>query len=196
MARACGPFRPEERAAFAAGRKKLHDSYKNHELRKRHLQVLLHHLAGETNQEIRERFRMRSDRTVPNILKRPEVRAEIDKILAQQRERLVHGEFGVSTMAKANAIAAANTIFNQANGTTEGVSHRDARQAAELTLKLSGDLVEKKVNEHVHRLIQNFTTEELEAWVSGKGVPARVREQFKVLGIDVEQRSIIDVTPR
>lgn len=148
-----------------------------------HMQIILAKLAGYTIKQIAERMKYTA-KSIEFILRQPKIRAEINAIVAAQRERIVSGDFGVLSMAKANAERMAKTIIDQATGDAPDVKPGDRRRAAEIGLKLSGDLVEKKISEHVHKLVGELTTEEMETFLARGEMPDRLRRHFEVLGIE------------
>lgn len=154
----------------------------------RYLQIAFCALSGMTETSIQHMFGYKLRETITKILRRPEVKAEMEKIIAAQRQKLINGEFGVQAMMKAKAVAMAQTIADQATYASEGVKHREALKAAELGLKLSGDFVKKTVHEHLFGLIKGFTDEELETYRTHKRWPARFADSLRALGV-------IDVTP-
>ncbi len=161
------------------------EARKGGELPQKHLRMLLLSLGGADWDEIALQLHIKTRKHVGRVLRSPAVVAERDKIVNTQRERTIAGEFGVQAMAKAHAEAAAKVLIGQALGnTTIPIAHADQRRAAVDVLKLSGDMQEKKVTEHVHRLIKDFTTEELQTWLSGRGMPKRIADQLRVLGIE------------
>ena len=146
----------------------------------RHLQVLVLD-RGATANEIAAQLRFCSRDTVGRILRRADVRAERERIVAAQRERLIAGDFGVAATARAAAPKAIQVVTEQVTDPT--IKPGDRRKAAELTLKVAGELQSKTVHEHVHRLIGELTLDELEEYQRTRRLPQRVRDSLGRLGV-------------
>jgi hypothetical protein len=116
-------------------------------------------------------------------LKHPAVKRIIELVRQEQLERVLRGEYGVAAQAKAAAPAVmehvaelAGGVKDKASGERKGRARRDADalRAAELTLTVSGDKVERKQILHAH-LFEQMSDEELEALATRAEWPERFR---------------------
>ena len=146
----------------------------------RHHQVLMYHLMGLEPKEIAEAVGLTNIR-VSRILNQPHILAAIRKVEAMQLERIVSGEFGVQAAARANAGKAMSRIINEVDNADAKPAER--LKASELNLKLSGDLVDKRVNMHLHTIVKGFSDDELREFVQHKKWPERVRPLIEKLGL-------------
>jgi len=116
-------------------------------------------------------------------LRHPAVKRIIELVRQEQLERVMRGEYGVAAQAKAAAPAVmehvtelAGGVKDKATGERTGRARRDADalRAAELTLTVSGDKVERKQILHAH-LFEQMSDEELERLATTAEWPERFR---------------------
>jgi len=160
-------------------------------LTRRHMRIVLLHLAGHTDEEIAKQVGLSNRDVVSRIRRSPNCQKELDRILMAQRERIIAGEFGVQAMAKAAAPAAMRGVIAQATGQdADGnavlVRAGDQRRAAELTLKMAVELMTKTVHEHVLTLIRGLSDDELREVQAHRRWPARIRDHLTKLGVPIE----------
>jgi hypothetical protein len=107
---------------------------------------------------------------VKRVLEQPEVVRLIEVIRQAQLDRVLQGTWGVHAQAKAAAplvfehvTELAGARKDRATGERIGRARRDADaiRAAELTLTVSGDKVERKAMLHLH-VLEEFSETELE----------------------------------
>ena len=116
-------------------------------------------------------------------LKHPAVLRIIELVREAQLERVMRGEYGVAAQAKAAAPAVmehvtelAGAVKDKATGERKGRARRDsdALRAAELTLTVSGDKMERKAVAHFH-IFEQMSDAELESLAVSGVFPERFR---------------------
>lgn len=147
----------------------------------RHHQVLVYYLMGLEPMEIARAVGYKHARKIHKVLALPHMKAAIRKVEEMQLERIVSGEFGVHAAAKANAGRAMKRIIDEVDNAD--AAPRERLKASELNLKISGDLVDKKVHAHLHTLVKGFTDDELRDFVQHKRWPERLRPLVEKLGL-------------
>jgi hypothetical protein len=174
----------ERRAAAEALARDLADAPL--EAVKRHLQpreweIAGLHLGGWSYAQIAAELGYSQAAWVRKVVQRPTVQRFIELVRQHQLERILSGTFGVAAQARAAApkvfehvveLAGAKT---QADGSRVGRAHRDADtlRAASLVLGVSGDLVERRTDLHVHAWLEQLSDSELETYAASGVVPAR-----------------------
>lgn len=144
--------------------------------------VAVMHLGGYDLTETARALGYATVNAVTRVLQQPAVQQLIARIREAQLERVLQGNYGVAAAAK----AAAPTVMEHvtelaggkkaADGTRAGRARRDADalRAAELTLTVSGDKVERKATLHLH-VLEEMSEAELEALAAGGVWPERYR---------------------
>lgn len=145
--------------------------------------VAMLHLGGYDASSIARAIGYGDQRAAQKALKHPAVLRIIELVRAAQLERVLSGEYGVQAQAKAAAPAVmehvtelAGGVKDKATGERRGRARRDsdALRAAELTLTVSGDKVERKAVLHAHIFAQ-MSEEELESLAVSGEWPERFR---------------------
>jgi hypothetical protein len=143
--------------------------------------VSVMHLGGYGLAEIARALGYATVNGVKRVLEQPEVVRLIEVIRQAQLDRVLQGTWGVQAQAKAAAplvfehvTELAGARKDRATGERIGRARRDADaiRAAELTLTVSGDKVERKAMLHLH-LLEELSEAELEALASRGEWPAR-----------------------
>jgi hypothetical protein len=145
--------------------------------------VALLHLGGYDLPQIARALGYANHTGAQKALKHPAVQRVIQLVREAQVERVLRGEYGVAATAKAAApeimahvTELAGARKDPATGERRGRARRDADalRAAELTLTVSGDKVERKALLHLH-VLEEMSEAELEA-LAGRGEwPERYR---------------------
>jgi hypothetical protein len=134
------------------------------------------HLGGYGVTEIARGLGYATVDGVNRVLAQPAVGRLIELIRRAQLERVLQGAYGVAATAKAAApevmahvTELAGARKDRATGERVGRARRDADalRAAELTLTVSGDKVERKAVAHFH-MLEEMSEAELEA-LAGRG---------------------------
>jgi hypothetical protein len=145
--------------------------------------VAMLHLGGYDTTSIARCIGYTVEKNARKALQHPAVRRIIELVRAEQLERVMRGEYGVAAQAKAAAPAVmehvaelAGGVKDKATGERKGRARRDsdALRAAELTLTVSGDKVERKQVLHAH-LFEQMSDEELERLATVAEWPERFR---------------------
>jgi hypothetical protein len=140
--------------------------------------VAMCHLAGYDAAAIARVVRYTHAETAKRALRHPAVQRLVEVIRRAQVDRVVAGEYGVQAQAKAAAPAVMEHVTELAGGkpARAGRAKRDADalRAAELTLTISGDKVERKAHLHLH-VLEEMSEAELEALAAGGVWPERYR---------------------
>jgi hypothetical protein len=143
--------------------------------------VAMLHLGGYDAASIARCIGYAAEKNARKALKHPAVLRIIELVRAEQLERVMRGEYGVQAQAKAAAPAVmehvaelAGGMKDKATGERKGRARRDsdALRAAELTLTVSGDKVERKAVLHAH-LFEQMSDEELERLAANAEWPER-----------------------
>jgi DNA-binding CsgD family transcriptional regulator len=153
-------------------------------LTRRHMRIVLLHLAGHTDEEIAKQVGLANRDVVSRIRRGHPCQKELDRIIMAQRERIIAGEFGVQAQAKAASPKAMKVVTDQLGD--PNVKPGDQRKAAELTLKMAGELMTKTVHEHVLTLIRGLSDEELREVQAHRRWPTRIRDHLTKLGVPIE----------
>jgi hypothetical protein len=141
------------------------------------------HLGGYDAEAIARCIGYGDGKRVFKVLKHPACKRIIELVRCEQLERVMRGEYGVAAQAKAAAPAVmehvtelAGGVKDKATGERRGRARRDsdALRAAELTLTVSGDKVERKQILHAH-LFEQMSDAELEALAVHGEVPERLK---------------------
>jgi hypothetical protein len=145
--------------------------------------VALLHLGGYDLPQIARALGYANHTGAQKAMKHPAVQRVIQLVREAQVERVLRGEYGVAATAKAAApeimahvTELAGARKDPATGERRGRARRDADalRAAELTLTVSGDKVERKALLHLH-VLEEMSEAELEA-LAGRGEwPERYR---------------------
>jgi hypothetical protein len=141
------------------------------------------HLGGYGVTEIAQALGYATVDGVTRVLKQPEVVRLIELVRRAQLERVLQGTYGVAAQAKAAAplvmehvVELAGARKDRATGERVGRARRDADalRAAELTLTVSGDKVERKALLHLH-VLDEMSDAELEAYAERGEWPERYK---------------------
>lgn len=145
--------------------------------------VAMLHLGGYDAQSIARCIGYTNQRAAVKALKHPAVTRIVELVREAQLERVMRGEYGVAAQAKAAAPAVmehvtelAGGVKDRATGERKGRARRDsdALRAAELTLTVSGDKVERKINATFH-IFEQMSDAELESLAVTGAFPERFR---------------------
>jgi hypothetical protein len=145
--------------------------------------VAMLHLGGYDAESIARCIGYSHGKKVFKVLKHPACKRIVELVRQEQLERVMRGEYGVAAQAKAAAPAVmehvaelAGGVKDKATGERRGRARRDADalRAAELTLTVSGDKVERKQILHAH-LFEQMSDEELEVLATRAEWPERFR---------------------
>jgi hypothetical protein len=144
--------------------------------------VALLHLGGYELPAIARALGYANHTGPQKALKHPAVQRVIQLVREAQVARVLAGEYGVAAQAKAAAPAVMEHVTElaggkkAADGTRAGRARRDADalRAAELTLTVSGDKVERKATLHLH-VLEEMSEAELEALAADGQWPERYR---------------------
>lgn len=145
--------------------------------------VAMLHLGGYDTSSIARALGYSEHKNAAKALRHPAVQRIIELVRAAQLERVMSGEYGVQAQAKAAAPAVmehvtelAGGVKDKATGERKGRARRDsdALRAAELTLTVSGDKIERKAVMHAHIFAQ-MSEGELEALAVSGEWPERFR---------------------
>jgi len=145
--------------------------------------VAMLHLGGYDASSIARAIGYTDQRAAAKALKHPAVTRIIALVREAQLERVLRGEYGVAAQAKAAAPAVmehvaelAGGMKDKATGERKGRARRDsdALRAAELTLTVSGDKMERKAVAHFH-IFEQMSDEELESLAMTGAFPERFR---------------------
>jgi hypothetical protein len=145
--------------------------------------VAIMHLGGYGVTEIARGLGYATVDGVNRVLKQPAVVRLIEVIRRAQLERVLQGTYGVAATAKAAAplvmehvVELAGAKKDRGTGERVGRARRDADalRAAELTLTVSGDKVERKAVAHLH-ILEEMSERELEALAETGAWPERYR---------------------
>ena len=145
--------------------------------------VAMLHLGGYDAASIARCIGYAAEKNARKALKHPAVLRIVELVRGEQLERVMRGEYGVQAQAKAAAPAVmehvtelAGGVKDKATGERKGRARRDADalRAAELTLTVSGDKVERKAVLHAH-LFEQMSDAELEALAARSEWPERFR---------------------
>jgi hypothetical protein len=159
---------------------------------RRHLEVCMMYLAGLPYEVIREVLCYTARSAIVKVLRRPECAKLIDDVRREQLNHVIRGEFGVRAAAKAAAPMIIKRVIEKAGG-NEGPDGKpvgmaakdaDALRAADLSLTISGDKVERSEQLHTHVLLGQMTPEELRAYADHGVWPKRLEH----IGRQIEQR--------
>jgi hypothetical protein len=143
--------------------------------------VAMLHLGGYDATSIARCIGYGDQRAAAKALRHPAVLRIIELVRNEQLERVMRGEYGVQAQAKAAAPAVmehvaelAGGMKDKATGERKGRARRDsdALRAAELTLTVSGDKVERKAVLHAH-LFEQMSDDELERLAANAEWPER-----------------------
>jgi hypothetical protein len=145
--------------------------------------VAMLHLGGYDASSIARAIGYGDQRAATGALKHPAVTRIIALVREAQLERVMRGEYGVAAQAKAAAPAVmehvtelAGAVKDKATGERKGRARRDsdALRAAELTLTVSGDKMERKAVAHFH-IFEQMSDDELESLAVSGEYPERFR---------------------
>jgi hypothetical protein len=145
--------------------------------------VAMLHLGGYDATSIARAIGYGDQRAAAKALKHPAVTRIIALVREAQLERVMRGEYGVQAQAKAAAPAVMEHVAelaggrkDKATGERKGRAWRDsdALRAAELTLTVSGDKVERKASVTFH-IFEQMSDAELESLAVTGAFPERFR---------------------
>jgi len=145
--------------------------------------VAMLHLGGYDAASIARAIGYAKPGGAAQALKHPAVLRIIELVREAQLERVMRGEYGVAAQAKAAAPAVmehvtelAGAVKDKATGERRGRARRDsdALRAAELTLTVSGDKMERKAVAHFH-IFEQMSDAELESLAVTGVFPERFR---------------------
>jgi hypothetical protein len=144
--------------------------------------VAMLHLGGYDVAAIARTIGYTSVASAQRALKHAAVQRLIALVREAQLARVLQGEYGVAAQAKAAAPAVMEHVTElagakkAADGTRAGRARRDADalRAAELTLTVSGDKVERKALLHLH-VLEEMSEAELEDLAARGTWPERYR---------------------
>jgi hypothetical protein len=145
--------------------------------------VAMLHLGGYDTTAIARGIGYSDPKNAAKALKHPAVVRIIQLVREAQLERVMRGEYGVQAQAKAAAPVVmehvtelAGGVKDKATGERRGRARRDsdALRAAELTLTVSGDKIERKAVLHAH-IFEQMSEEELESLAMTGDWPERFR---------------------
>jgi hypothetical protein len=149
----------------------------------RYWTAAIYHVGGYSAVEIARVLGYAQVDGAMRVLKHPVVVRVIGLLREAQMQRVLRGEFGVAATAKAAApqvmqhvVELAGAQKDAATGERVGRAKRDADalRAAELTLTVSGDKVERKAMLHLH-VLEEMSEAELEALAADGQWPERYR---------------------
>jgi hypothetical protein len=144
--------------------------------------VAMCHLAGYSIPDIARAVGYTHAQTAKKAVQHPAVQRLIELIRRAQVERVLQGDYGVQAQAKAAAPVVMEHVTALAGGRKGADGERvgrakrdaDALRAAELTLTVSGDKVERKALLHLH-VLEEMSDAELEAYAERGEWPERYR---------------------
>lgn len=145
--------------------------------------VAMLHLGGYDTAAIARAIGYTNRAAAVKALRHPAVTRIIELVRSAQLERVMRGEYGVAAQAKAAAPAVmehvaelAGGMKDKATGERRGRARRDsdALRAAELTLTVSGDKVERKASVTFH-IFEQMSDAELESLAVTGAFPERFR---------------------
>jgi hypothetical protein len=144
--------------------------------------VAMYHLGGYDTPTIARAVGYANVTGALRALRHPAVQRLIQLVREAQVQRVLQGEYGVAAQAKAAAPAVMEHVTELAGAKKGAAGERvgrarrdaDALRAAELTLTVSGDKIERKAVAHFH-MLEEMSEAELEA-LAGRGEwPERYR---------------------
>src|SRR5262249_4669541 len=149
--------------------------------------------SGATEPEIARALELRGGRvSVHRLVRHPVVVRIVQLIRDEQLARVLRGEFGVQSQARAAAPAIMQHLTDLAGaaapdgeGKRPGRARRDADsiRAGELVLDVGGYRVHRHQHEHVHQMLfQEMTDVELETLASAGTWPERLRDALAGAG--------------
>ena len=167
----------------------------------RYRMIAIWHLLGLPNTLIARAIGYATGDVVRRALLRPDVQRLIDEITQAQLKRVIDGEFGVQAAAKAAAPKIMKRIIEKAGGVEDrkgqpvGMAKRDADaiRAAETSLRVSGDLTERRENVNI-LMIHEMSPEERRRFADHGVWPERFRHIADNLGIE-DTPDAIEVQP-